>query len=81
MNLLTKILAIFSIFSYFYAKFQGRKSEKTKRESMLLDDVITAQKIDNGVDDLSDVELDSKLRVFARKASVSSHKANNSKRK
>lgn len=57
---------IFFFIGTAYAKYQGRKNEKSKIDSMLLDDVITAKKSDNDIDNLTDIERSKRMLFFSR---------------
>lgn len=69
-SILSKILAIIAsiIGVFFYGKQQGRKSEKSKQDAMLLDDIVSAKMVDADIDNLSDDDVDARLRVFARRS-------------
>jgi len=64
------ILALIGTFIgvFFYAKNEGKKQERAKSDSLILDDVVTAKKIDGDVNNLSDSEVNIRLRPFFRKA-------------
>ena len=64
-TILATIGAILGVF--FYGNRQGHNSEKSKSDAMLLDDIITAKKIDNDVNNLDSDSVNIRLFKFSRK--------------
>ena len=65
------LAVIFSVLGIFwYGKIKGKNEEKSNVQNETLKSIKTARKIDQSVDDLTDSEVDSFLRQFARKRDV-----------
>lgn len=64
------IIAILTFLTgvFFYGRSSGRNSEKTKADSVLLDDIITTKKIDHDVANLGNDEVSNRLRKFSRRS-------------
>jgi len=59
---------IFSVLGiFFYGKIKGKNEEKSNTQAESLKSLKIARKVDQDVDNLTDVEVDSFLRDFARK--------------
>lgn len=52
---------------YSYGKFQQKKSDKSKASTMVLDDIISAEKISNDVDNISNDEVNHRLQKFIKR--------------